>query len=727
MERFAAFVMRHRLWVTLVWVAVTVVGVVMAPHVAGRLKSGTTVSTASYDANVALAKEYGGASAKPGVLVVDLPKGTTVDSPAVKAGLTAADKVAAGIPGVRDLSYANTGDKALVGTGGSSTLVMVYPPVSGSAVPAQIMDGISGAITHAVPGTTVHQTGIEELSSGGSSSGASVLSEILVGAGLALVVLAWVFGSALALLPLLSAIISVLTMQLAIWGLTYATNIAINPSVQFIVALLGLGLSIDYSLLLVNRWREEREKGADNREAVLRSMHRAGHSVAFSALIASLGLFALTVVPVSFIQGVGLSGLFIPSIAALVALTTIPLLLSTVGPRMDRIRLRRRTTSGPGRMWTRTARTIVARPMAAAVLGTVILGTLCAFGLTLNIASPVSTSLSGGGPAEQGLVALQNDGFPTGVLTSIPIELPAGTDPSATAATLRNLSDLHGVLASHTPAWQHSGSSVIMALPDHEIGTTHAGTALSQLRAAVPHNAMIGGEQVQAADVSHILSTWFPALLAVAALLTFVLLARGMRSLLLPAKAVALNLLSVGAAYGVLVLIWQHGYGSHALWGIPATGSISPYVPMLLFGFLFGVSMDYEVFILDRIREAHDRTGDTPASVVEGISRTGRLVTSAALILFLALASLSSAPDVTIKMMATGMAAGILIDALVVRTLLTPSLVVLFGRANWYLPVWAARLLRIKPQPPAPAPHTHGYGTDGDALDDADPALSRHA
>ncbi|WP_050993627.1 MMPL family transporter [Streptomyces violaceusniger] len=537
-------------------------------------------------------------------------------------------------------------------------------------------------------------------------------------------------GSALALLPLLSAVVSVLTMQLAIWGLTYATSIAINPSVQFIVALLGLGLSIDYSLLLVNRWREERDKGADNREAVLRSMRRAGHSVAFSALIASLGLFALTVVPVSFIQGVGLSGLFIPSIAALVALTTIPLLLASVGPRMDRIRLHRRTTAGPGRMWTRTARTIVARPKAAALMGTAILGTLCAFGLTINIASPISTSLAGGGPAEQGLRALQHDGFPTGVLTSVPIELPAGTDPAATAATLRTLPDLHGVLAADIPAWHHSGSSVIMALPDHEIGTAHAGTALSQLRGAVPHNAMIGGEQVQSADVTHILSTWFPALLAVAALLTFVLLARGMRSLLLPAKAVALNLLSVGAAYGVLVLIWQHGYGSHALWGIPATGSISPFVPMLLFGFLFGVSMDYEVFILDRIREAHDRTGDTPASVVEGISRTGRLVTSAALILFLALVSLSSSPDVTIKMMATGMAAGILIDALVVRTLLTPSLVVLFGRANWYLPAWAARLLRIKPQATGHGDHHGGHGTDGTdggAHEDAHPALSRHA
>jgi RND superfamily putative drug exporter len=257
---------------------------------------------------------------------------------------------------------------------------------------------------------------------------------------------------------------------------------------------------------------------------------------------------------------------------------------------------------------------------------------------------------------------------------------------------------------------------------------------LSGLRAAAPHNALIGGDQVQATDVAHILSTWFPVLLAVVALVTFVLMARSMRSLLLPAKAVALNVLSVGAAYGILVLVWQLGYGSNALWGIPATGSITMFVPMLMFGFLFGVSMDYEVFILARVREAYDRDGDTPAAVVEGVSRTGRLVTSAALILFLALCSLSSAPDSTVKMVATGMAGGVLIDALVVRTLLTPALVVLFGRANWYLPVWAARLLRVAPSGgaatdqgrPIPAGRDDDHDGDG-ALGGPGPHPSVHA
>jgi RND superfamily putative drug exporter len=689
--------MRHRFLVALLWVVITVVGALMAPHLSSRLQSGTTLNTASYTANATLQREYGGVSANPSVLVIDLPAGTNADSPAAKAALTAAHQVAAQVPGVRDLSYASTGDPALVAGGGQSTLMLVYPPKAGDPVPAPVMDAMSQAITHAVPQASVAQTGIEQLSAGGAASGGSVVNEILIGGVLALLVLVWVFGSALAILPLISAAVSVLTMQLAIYGLTYLTSIHINPAVQFIVALLGLGLSVDYSLLLVNRWREERDRGADNRSAVATALAKAGHSVAFSGLVASLGLFALTVVPISFVRGIGLSGLFIPSIAAVVALTVVPLLLWGIGQRLDRIRLRPRRIDRANVFWARIARTIVAHPKKAATLGGGVLAVLAIIGMNINIATPASTSLAASGPAQAGLATLQHDGFPTGVLTSVPIYLPQGTDPGGVAASLRTLPDVHGILVD--PAWHTATSSVIMALPQAEVATSHAGPALAGIRDTVPASAQVGGALVQMSDIAHIISTWFPVLLGVVALVTFVLLARGMRSLLLPAKAVALNILSVGAAYGALVLIWQAGFGSQSIWGIAATGSIHPFVPMLLFGFLFGVSMDYEVFILARMRESYDHDHDTGRAVVEGISRTGRLVTSAALILVLALVSLSLAPDLTVKMMASGMAAGVLIDAVIVRTLLTPALVVLFGRANWYLPRWVARLLLIKPTP----------------------------
>jgi RND superfamily putative drug exporter len=189
----------------------------------------------------------------------------------------------------------------------------------------------------------------------------------------------------------------------------------------------------------------------------------------------------------------------------------------------------------------------------------------------------------------------------------------------------------------------------------------------------------------------------FPLMVGLIALITFILLARAFRSILLPLKAVLLNVLSVGAAMGVLVLIWQNGYGSEAIWGIKSTGAITSFIPIMVFAFLFGLSMDYEVFILSRMREEYDATGSTDAAVARGIGRTGRLVTSGALILFFAFIALAAGPQTDIKVFSTGLAAGILLDATVVRMLLVPALVSLFGDWNWWLPQLPARVLRVEP------------------------------
>jgi putative drug exporter of the RND superfamily len=186
-------------------------------------------------------------------------------------------------------------------------------------------------------------------------------------------------------------------------------------------------------------------------------------------------------------------------------------------------------------------------------------------------------------------------------------------------------------------------------------------------------------------------------MIALIAVIVFVLLARAFRSLVLPAKAVVLNVVSVLAAWGVLTIIWQHGHGSDAIWGIPATGSITAWIPLMVFAFLFGLSMDYEVFILARMREEYDATGETNEAVIRGIGRTGRLVTSAALILFLAFLSLGSSPGTDVKVMATGLAAGILLDATIIRALLVPAVVSIFGKWNWWMPKLPARILRVQP------------------------------
>ena len=239
-------------------------------------------------------------------------------------------------------------------------------------------------------------------------------------------------------------------------------------------------------------------------------------------------------------------------------------------------------------------------------------------------------------------------------------------------------------------------------LPSADAGTSAGHDTLVQVRNAghaIP-GARVGGLAAQSDDLTSAIYGNFPLMVGLIALLTYLLLARAFRSLWLPLKAIVLNVFSVGAAWGVLVLVWQEGHGSEAIWGIPATNAITAWIPLMVFAFLFGLSMDYEVFILARMREEYDATGNTDRAVVQGIARTGKLVTSAALILFLAFVSLASGPETDIKVIATGLAAGILLDATVVRALLVPALVSLFGRWNWWMPHLPARLLRVQPSLP---------------------------
>lgn len=701
MDALSRWVTRHRLIVGLLWLGITIVGVLLAPSVSGRLKSGNHLHTAAYTANAQIAKQYGGATSDPGVLTLNLPAGQTVRSPGVQAELKAVDAgLAKAAPTVRTVSYASTGSQTLVGTGGTSTMVLAYPAKEGSDIDTASVDALTRAATTAAPNLTVHGTSLKALAAGTTTSGgnSTVLGELLIGALGALLVLAWVFGSFLALLPLMMALVSVLTMQLFIYALSYVmpTSSPLNPAVQYIVALLGLGLSIDYSLLVVTRWREERASGKSNDEAIRAAMTRAGHSVWFSGLVASLGLFALIVVPNSLVRGIGISGLFIPSTATLVALTLLPAVLSKVGPKMDWPR--HKSAGKTSRFWTWWSERVIRHRIVAAVVGLGTLGVLAGVAATINISQPTSSALTSSGTYTAGLHALQADGFPTGTLTTVPVYVPHAADAASVAKSLGTVSSLRGAVAPTNPVWREGGSAVVIAVPQHEVGSSQSGSAVSDIRNTAPRTALVGG--AGAVSIDEVSSTYgaFPLLFGLVALVTFLLLARGLKSILLPLKAVILNALSVAASYGILVLVFQHGFGMQALWGTKSYGAVDALAPVLIFGFLFGVSMDYEVFILSRVREGYERTKSTHQGIVEGVSRTGRLVTNAALILFFALASLSTANDITVRQIAAGLAAGVLLDAVVVRMLLLPALVSLFGKWNWWMPDWAARLLRLPMQ-----------------------------
>ncbi|HMA48010.1 MAG TPA: MMPL family transporter, partial [Frankiaceae bacterium] len=332
------------------------------------------------------------------------------------------------------------------------------------------------------------------------------------------------------------------------------------------------------------------------------------------------------------------------------------------------------------------------------IAGAVLLALVVPF-FGIKIGTAQSDSLAKSGPAYEGLKVLESGGVPRGVLTPVEV-LTSTTDGGAVVARLRGVDGVAAAFAPSGPVANRAGTTLAIAVPRKE---TANGTSVKVVRdvkstlEGVP--GAIGVSGVGALQLDYLKGVYgnFPYVLAFIVVLTYVLLVRAFRSLLLPLKAVLLNLVSVAATFGALVLFWQEGYGSTAIFGIEPTGAITFWLPLMVFAFLFGLSMDYEVFILTRIREEYDTTGRTDEAVVEGLGRTGRLVTSAALILFLAFVALASGPQTDIKLFATGLGFGIMLDATVVRMLLVPALVSLFGRWNWYLPGPVAKILRVRP------------------------------
>ena len=558
-------------------------------------------------------------------------------------------------------------------------------------------------MTPALPaGSQVAVTGLDELSSGAHQKGPGVLLETLLGALGALIVLAFVFGSFLAFLPLIVAAVSIVTTLLVVLGLTYVIDISFV--VQFLVALVGLGVAIDYSLLVVTRWREERHLGRDNTEAVLAAMASAGRAVLFSGVTVGIGLLALVVLPVPGLRSIGIGGMLIPVVSVAVSLTLLPALLAVIGPRMDWPRLRHEAHAS--KPWITWGRGVVRHRYLAAGAAIAILAVLTApiFGLKVGLTAPQALTQSG--PAHVAYEHLLSEGVPQGVLTPMEV-LSSGAGAPEVAAKLASVPEVAGAIVSTAADSNRDGSTVVLAVPHAATlnsSTTSAVTAARAALAGVAGYVGVAGVGAVQIDYIHAVFGHFPLMLAVIAGLTFLLLARAFRSLLLPAKAVVFNLMSLAATFGVVVWFWQEGHGSNAVFGIPATGAITFWVPLMIFAFLFGLSMDYEVFILSRVREEYDRTESTNGAVIIGLGRTGRLVTSAALILFLAFASLASAPVTDIKVFATALGVGILLDATVVRALLLPALVSVFGRWNWWLPDWAAKVLFVRR--PAPMART---------------------
>lgn len=695
LQRLARWVILHRRRVILVWILCFGAGGYAASQLTNRLSYDFSLpGQPAYETGQKILHLYGnGGNTTPEVLVVTVPSGQLVASDQARLKEVFARAQRAN-PEVRFVDVSNTGDQRFITSNGRTTFAYLFAPPSSGFGADKPIAAVQANVAHALPGYYVGLTGIAALSSGGSAKGPSVLIETLIAGVGALAVLAFVFASFLALLPLLIASVSILTTFLVLLGLSYITSVSFI--VQFLVSLVGLGVAIDYSLLFVTRWREERARGETNEDALTTAMVTAGRAVLLSGLTVAIGLMSLIVLPVPFLRSTGIGGMLIPLISVAVVLTLLPAILASVGPRVDWPRIRHEASASRG--WTAWAKAIAKRPWIGVAVALLVLGVATFPVLHLRVGQTSAQSEAQSGPAHHLYEELMSGGVPAGVLTPMEV-LVRSSHATSTVATLRSVPGIETATLPYGRDGTRSLTSDVIVIPTIETVNSATLGPTRLVEQAVNGRAGVLGVSGEGPGQQAFTSAVYgnvPLMLLVLALLTFLLLARALRSVILAIKAVVLNVISLAATFGILTWFWQDGHGSMPIFAIPATGAITFWVPISVFAFLFGLSMDYEVFILTRVREEYDAGRSTNDALVEGLARTGRLVTSAALILFLAFVSLASAPITDVRIMATGLGIGILLDATIIRAIFVPSLVVLFGKLNWWFPQRFQRLLAIK-------------------------------
>jgi RND superfamily putative drug exporter len=511
----------------------------------------------------------------------------------------------------------------------------------------------------------------------------------------AIVVLAFVLGLSVGLaVPFVFAACTIAGTLALLYAA--ANIVAITPYATNLVELIGLGLAVDYSLLIVCRYREELGRARTRDEAIVRTMETAGRAVVFSGLAVAIGLSLLLFVPVPFVRTMGLGGLLIPLVSIGAALTLQPVLLSFCGPRaLAGIRLPRVVP------WGRLARAIMRRPLAVLVPTAALLIAAAAPVLHLRLTPGSLASLPQANEAAHGLVELRG-AFGPGALTPTEVVVDSGraggAGTPAVHAAVERLADrlFHDpevyvvALGPKQPYVSADGRYArVFAIGRHEFGDVRSRRLVDRIRqrhvpaASFPGATTVsaGGASPQGLDFLSRAYELFPWLVAIALTLTYGVLACAFRSLLLPLKAVVLNLLSVGASYGVLVLVF---------------GEIEGWIPIFLFATLFGLSKDYEVFLVSRMREAWDSGRDNVGAVAHGLERTGGLITAAALVMAASFAGFVVGSIPGLQQLGLGLALAVLVDATLVRGLLLPALMAVMGRWNWWLP---ARLSRPAPVP----------------------------
>ena len=673
------------------------------------------------------------------ILLATARSGDAGAAASTTAGLALGERLASlGVDGVT--SYWTIGGPAVQGNPLASTAgdkAMVLGRIGGDD------DAVAEAVAHVSEALTGEAGGALQVEVGGQAEVFRQVGETVEGdlaraesiaVPITLVLLVLVFGSVVAaLLPLFVGVIAVFGTFLSLYAIAQVADVSVF-SINITTAL-GLGLAIDYSLFIVSRYREELRNGLDPHAAVVRTVETAGRTVAFSALTVAISLSALLVFPMYFLRSFAYAGIAVVVVAALVSVLSLSSLLAVLGTRVDRGTvpfLRRRADAASGAegtgWWHRLAVWVMRRPVPVATGVTLLLVVLGAPFLGVRFGQPDDRVLPEGTSSRAVSAQLRED-FASQEANAFAVVAP-GVDPSdpAVGAYAARLSELEGVARVDAAGGRYAGGQLLPVAVDAArftplVATEDAGADSTSIRRDgtwlnvvpapgvepvspegealvgairdldAPFEVLVDGPAAALVDSKDALFSRLPLAGGLIVLTTFVLLFLMFGSLLVPAKAVVLNLLSLTATFGAMVWVFQDGNGASLL-DFTATGTLDLTTPILMFCIAFGLSMDYEVFLLSRIKEEHDRTGDNTRSVALGLERTGRIVTAAAALLAVTFVAFATSGVTIIKLFGLGLALAVVMDATIVRGALVPAFMRLAGEANWWAPAPLRRLHR---------------------------------
>jgi RND superfamily putative drug exporter len=716
LERLTRTMIRYRWVVVAAWAIALVVSVMAMSGLSKLLTNRFTIpGSDTQQVEDVLQKDFGQRSDGSFQIVVKADPGVTASS-LQAATQAAAKRAVAAIPTGKLVAVQNVSQTAL-----EAIIVSNLEPAD-----AKGYTDDARAAVGTIPNAKTYVTGAAAITADTDKVFAhdAKVGEFYTAIPIALLILLFVFGSLAVLLPLIFAMAAIPVTLAIIW--IFANFMELSTYLQNLVMLIGLGIAIDYSLFIVYRYREERRGGLGKEDAIVRTMQTAGRAVVFSGTAVAIGLALMLFMPLPFMRGFGIGGLVIPLVSVICALTLLPALLYLVVDKLDSVRLipKRiidRRADEENNMWGRLARFIMRRPLPIALGTTTALILLALPVLSLEVGPGTNKGVPQDLESVQGLnilAAEQGEGAiaPTEVI--VDTHQAGGVQSSGVQAAVQRLverlqkdPEVTGVAGSESvpPYVDASGRYLhIQITGAHEYGSPQAMDFVRRFRdqiepaANFPPEASVyaGGGPGSSVDVIDTAYGAFPWLVLAVLVLTYFLLLRAFRSLLLPLKAIILNLLSICAAYGLLVMTFKWGGGDVV--GLQSFDQIEFWIPIFLFAMLFGLSMDYEVFLVSRMREEWDAGKPNDEAVASGLAKTGRLVTAAGLIMFAAFMGFVVGSILGLQQFGFGLAIAILLDVTIIRALLVPSAMELFGRWNWWLPSNVARVFRVKPSPLAP-------------------------